>query len=165
MRILVFSDSHCALSFMRYCMDKVKPDAVIHLGDHYEDARAIAEENMSVIFHQVPGNCDHARVNATVPQVLCYSVGGVRFFMTHGHKHHVKLGLGALLADARRSNAQAVLYGHTHRPDCHCQEDGLWVINPGTCGGYGGTAAIIETQENKIKACRIVRQAELEEMI
>ena len=37
MTILVFSDSHSSLSFMRRCVDSVKPDALIHLGDYYED--------------------------------------------------------------------------------------------------------------------------------
>ena len=44
MKILVFSDSHAARSFMRLCMERIKPDAFIHLGDYYEDGEAIAEE-------------------------------------------------------------------------------------------------------------------------
>lgn len=43
MKILVFSDSHAARSFMRLCMERIKPDAFIHLGDYYEDGEAIAE--------------------------------------------------------------------------------------------------------------------------
>ena len=44
MKILVLSDSHSTLSFMRRCIDAVKPDAMIHLGDHFDDGRAMAEE-------------------------------------------------------------------------------------------------------------------------
>ena len=44
MKILVLSDSHSAISFMRQCMDSVRPDAVIHLGDHYDDGEVLAEE-------------------------------------------------------------------------------------------------------------------------
>ena len=85
--------------------------------------------------------------------------------MTHGHNHHVKSGIGALLADARRNHAQAALYGHTHQADCHQEEDGLWVLNPGTCGYNGGSAGLLETDGEKITACRIVTQADLEEIL
>ena len=165
MRILVLSDSHSALSFMRLCIAQVRPDAVVHLGDHYDDAEALAEENRHLIFHQVPGNCDRGRCCLNMPQILDYPVCGVRLYMTHGHLHHVKSGIGALLADARRSNAQAVLYGHTHRADCHREEDGLWVLNPGSCGSFGGTAGIIETDGQEITNCYLIGQQELEEMV
>jgi len=165
MRILVLSDSHSALSFMRQCIIHTKPDAVIHLGDHYDDGRALAEENKHLIFHQVPGNCDRYRSPLFARDVLCYEVGGVRLFMTHGHKHYVKSGIGALLSDARRNGAQAALYGHTHIADCHREPDGLWVLNPGTCGSFGGSAGLIETDGNQITACRLVRQENWEEMV
>ena len=162
MRIAVFSDSHSALSFMRRCMVALKPEAVIHLGDHYDDAEALAQEHRDIPFHIVPGNCDKYRCPLNAPEVLCYDVGGVRMFMTHGHRHGVKSGIGALLADARRSGAKAVLYGHTHQADCH-QEDGLWVLNPGSCGFYGGSTIMVETDGEKITACRLLAQADLEE--
>ncbi len=162
MTILVLSDSHSALSFMRRCIDKVKPQAVIHLGDHYDDAEALRQDYSQLSFHAVPGNCDRYRCPLGAPEVLCYPVGGVKLYMTHGHNHKVKFGIGALLADARRQNAQAALYGHTHQADCHREEDGLWVLNPGTCGHYGGSAAVIETDGKSITACRLITQADLE---
>ena len=165
MRILVLSDSHAGLSFMRMCIARVKPDAVVHLGDHYDDGETLAEENPHLRFHQVPGNCDRYRCRLNTPMILDYPVCGVRLYMTHGHLHRVKSGIGALLADARRSNAQAVLYGHTHRADCHQEQDGLWVLNPGSCGSFGGTAGIIETDGQKIIACHLIGQADLEEMV
>ena len=61
MKILVLSDSHSALRFMRSCVDAVKPDAIIHLGDHYDDAQALAEEYPHIPIHAVPGNCDRFR--------------------------------------------------------------------------------------------------------
>ena len=54
MKILVLSDSHSAMRFMYACMGAVKPDAVIHLGDHYDDGAALAEDFPSVRFYQVP---------------------------------------------------------------------------------------------------------------
>ncbi len=162
MKILVLSDSHAAHSFMRQCISSVKPDHVVHLGDHYEDGVVMAEENPHIRFHLVPGNCDRYRCDPTLPDILCYSVGGVRLYMTHGHKHGVKSDIGRLLADAHKANAAAALYGHTHQAQCFRDEGGMWVLNPGTCGTYGGSAGIIETDGEKITACRIIGQAELE---
>mgnify|MGYP003297474041 CR=1 FL=1 len=44
MRILVLSDSHSTLSFMRRTIDAVRPDSIIHLGDHFDDGMAMHEE-------------------------------------------------------------------------------------------------------------------------
>lgn len=165
MKILVLSDSHSALSFMRRCILAVRPDAVVHLGDHYDDAQALAEENPYLQFHQVPGNCDRYRCPLNTCQVLNYDIGGVRFFMTHGHNHHVKAGTGYLLEDARKSGAKVVLYGHTHRAECYREPDGLWVLNPGSCGAYSGRAGIVEIENKAVTACSLITQAELEEML
>lgn len=150
---------------MRRCVDAVKPDAMIHLGDYFDDAVEIGEEYSHIPMHQVPGNCDRYRMVAYHPEVLCYSICGVKMYMTHGHNHRVKSGLYMLLADARAAGVQAVLYGHTHCADCHREEDGLWVINPGSCGSYGGSVAIIETDNGTIIGCRILKQTDLEELV
>lgn len=164
MKILVLSDSHSSLHFMRRCVRILKPDAVVHLGDHYDDGQAIAEENPHLVVHQVAGNCDRYRCPPFARETLSYMVCGVELFMTHGHNHRVKSGIGALLSDARKCGAQAALYGHTHVADCHQEPDGLWVLNPGSCGYGGGTAGIIEIENKKIITCRIIGQAELEEL-
>ena len=91
-------------------------------------------------------------------------VCGVRLYMTHGHIHRVKQTLSLLMKDARAAQVQAVLYGHTHVADCHREEDGLWVLNPGSCGYYGGSAGLIEVESNKITSCRILQQEDLEVM-
>ena len=54
MKILVLSDSHSALQFMRQCVESVKPDAIIHLGDFFDDGVVIHEENPDIPFYQVP---------------------------------------------------------------------------------------------------------------
>lgn len=164
MKILVLSDSHAGLSFMRYCISKVKPDHVVHLGDHFDDGTAMAEEYSHIRFHQVPGNCDRYRCDPWQVDILCYEIGNVRFYMTHGHKHGVKSGLGHLLLDARKSGAQAVLFGHTHEAYCQQEADGLWVLNPGSCRGYSGSAGVVEVQQGKISSCRIVQQEDMESM-
>lgn len=164
MKVLVLSDSHSSLRFMRQCIEKLKPDAVIHLGDHYDDGQVLAEENPGLMVYQVPGNCDRYRCPFGAPEVISCSVGGVDMYMTHGHNHRVKSGIGALVSDARRAGAKIALYGHTHIPDCRQEPDGLWIFNPGACGGHGGSAGMIQIQNKTITACYFVTQADLEEM-
>ena len=163
MKILVLSDSHATLSFMRRCIDAVKPNAIIHLGDHFDDGEAMKEEYPGIPFYQVPGNCDRYRCRPNQPEILIDRVCGVDLYMTHGHKHSVKSYLGALLRDARTAKVDAVLYGHTHQADCRREADGLWVLNPGSCGYFGGSVGLIETERNQITSCRILRQEDLEE--
>lgn len=162
MKILVLSDSHAALSFMRMAVKSVKPDAVVHLGDHFDDGEVLAQENPHIPVHQVPGNCDRYRCPPTARGMLCYDVCGVRLYMTHGHLHHVKSTLLRLLSDARSMGAKAALYGHTHMADCHQEDDGLWVLNPGSCGSFGGSVGLIETENGQILSCRILRQEDLQ---
>jgi len=149
---------------MRYCITKTKPDQIVHLGDYFDDGKTISEEYPHIRFHQVPGNCDRYRCAPWQADILCYDIGGVRFYMTHGHRHSVKSGLGHLLADARASGAAAVLYGHTHCADCQQDSDGLWILNPGSCGSYGGSVGLIEISEGKISSCSIFRQEDMEEL-
>lgn len=165
MKILVLSDSHSSLSFMRRCIEMVRPDRMIHLGDYYDDAVAIAEEYPHIPMVQVPGNCDRYRCPPFVQEILIGKVDGVNMYLTHGHRHMVKQRLDMLLLDVRKSKAAAVLYGHTHIADCHQEEDGIWVLNPGSCGYYGGSAGLIETDDGKIVNCRILRQENLEEFL
>ena len=165
MRILVLSDSHAGLSFMRWCVEKTKPDAIVHLGDYFDDARVLSEEYLHIPIHVVPGNCDKYRLLRPAPEILCYEVCGVRLFMTHGHRHNVKITTGLLIADGVRNNAEAVLYGHTHIADCRQLPDGMWVLNPGSCGSFGGSAGIIETQQGKIETCYLINAMNLEETV
>ncbi len=163
MKILVLSDSHAGYSFMRWCIACVKPNAVIHLGDYYQDAETMEEENPGIPFYKVPGNCDLHRGFIPDPEMRVTKICGVRLYMTHGHRHNVKTGLYGLLEDAKAASVQAVLYGHTHQADCR-KEGEMWVLNPGSCGVYGGSAGLIEVQDGKIHTCRILRSGDLEQL-
>ena len=161
MTILVLSDSHSSLRFMRRCVQAVRPDAIIHLGDYFDDGAVLGEEFPGTSLYQVPGNCDRYRCHPSQPEILIQRVCGVNLYMTHGHKHSVKSYLGALLRDARASKVDAVLYGHTHLADCHREEDGLWVLNPGSCGYFGGSAGLILADNGKIWKCCILQEEDL----
>lgn len=162
MKVLVLSDSHGMRSFARFAIDAVKPNAIVHLGDHYDDGTVIHEENPMIPFWQVPGNCDRHRCYPPQPEILCFEIGGVRFYMTHGHLHAVKMTTGRLLRAASEAKAEAVLYGHTHQPDCR-REEGMWILNPGTCGSWGGSVGLICIENGQIVSCSILSQKDLEE--
>lgn len=162
MKILVLSDSHSALRFMRQCIDCIKPDAVVHLGDYFNDGQAMKEEYPGVNFYLVPGNCDKYRNVLWTPETLVEQICGVRLFLTHGHRHGVKNGLGALLRDAENMQVQGVLFGHTHVPLCYRTPEGMWVMNPGSCGYDGGSAGVITVESGNISDCRLLRQSDLE---
>lgn len=164
MKILVFSDSHASLRFMRLCMEKVRPQVMIHLGDYYDDGQTMAEEFPAVTVYQVPGNCDKYRAPIGAPEILVQTVGGVKLYLTHGHRHHVKMTRFSLLADARKAGAAAVLYGHTHESDCHREFDGLWVLNPGSCGYGGGKAGIMEVDNGVIQRICLIDETDLAQM-
>lgn len=165
MKILVLSDSHSSLRFMRECIAKIKPDCVMHLGDYYDDGTTIAAENPQLSFYRVPGNCDMFRCPPGEPEILVTNVDGIAFYMTHGHKHSVKSGIERLLAAARASEAQVVLFGHTHSALCRREPDGLLIMNPGASGFGGGSAGVLEIEQGKITACRIIGQADLESCV
>ena len=162
MKILVFSDSHSVCGFMASCMETVKPDAVIHLGDMVRDGEKLAQAYPETRFYQVAGNCDRGRVLPDFPEILVEKLGGARIYMTHGHLQGVKLFLDKLILDGQRCGADVILYGHTHEPDCRRLPEGQWIMNPGSAG-YGGTAGIILAEAGKVE-CRIIRQRDMEEM-
>ncbi len=128
MRIGVLSDSHGftgRLSTILMVMEAGGPiDALIHLGDGYDDLRALEAPLPPV--YQVAGNCDFFRKDTLDTVVL----SGARILLTHGHRQHVKEGLWDLKDLALRENVHAVLFGHTHYPCCRW-ENGLLLLNPG----------------------------------
>ena len=124
MKILVLSDSHSALSFMRSCIETVKPDRIIHLGDYYDDACAMAEEYPDIPLTQVPGNCDRYRCPPFVQEVISERIDGVYFYLTHGH-HANPDRLPPL------SQGSVFLYGHTH-VKLDAVKNGIRCLNPGS---------------------------------
>lgn len=156
------SDSHSALSFMRLCVESLKPDAIIHLGDYVHDGDALREEYPDIPFYQVAGNCDRNRVPQDFPEVRLEHFLGLPIYFTHGHLHGVKLYNSKLVAEAQKCGARVVLYGHTHCAECYQTESGMWVMNPGSCGYYGGSVGLIQIDTERVVSCRIIYQADLE---
>lgn len=163
MKILVFSDSHGVMHFMRQAVESIQPDALIHLGDMVHDGEELSRDFPHVPIYQVAGNCDSNRVPPDYPEVMLPDFSGVRVFMTHGHRHGVKTFLGKLLSDGKQCGAGVILYGHTHIPYCAQEADGTWVMNPGPAG-FGASAGIVEIKSGGEVYCRNIRYSDLEVM-
>lgn len=140
MKILLLSDSHRNVRNMLAAVERETPDLVFHLGDLVRDAEALSEQCRSLTVLRVEGNCDAWSAPPGTPGTLIKTVGGVTFLLTHGHLYHAKSGPSALLREGRKQGVNAVLYGHTHVPLARREEDGLWLVNPGTIGGVGNRA-------------------------
>ena len=139
MKLVIFSDSHRSLRGMRDAVESEQPDYVLHLGDLEEDARLLAQEYPTLAVAAVPGNCDFNFVSPAVKQL---TYGGVSVLMAHGHNWNVKQGYAAAIQAARSCKANILLFGHTHIPCCTQEEDGLWVVNPGSIRDNGSYAVI-----------------------
>lgn len=150
MKFLVFSDSHGDTTYIRLAMQKERPDAAVHLGDHASDADMIDREYPILPLCRVKGNCDY--FEQRYPDKWVFTWEGVTILATHGHKQSVKSGLLQLKYTALEAGAQLALFGHTHAPYC-AQLDGLWLMNPGACGGRTPTYGIVELSEGRISCC------------
>lgn len=128
---------------MEQAVLRESPDHILHLGDHFRDANAIRQK-FSVPLTAVPGNCD--RQNSA--PILTPKLLGHRIYMTHGHLHGVKMHYQRILYAALEAEAELLLFGHTHQPECFF-ERGLWVMNPGACG-ISGTYGVVELTPDQI---------------
>ena len=152
MKLLILSDSHRELEYMREAVRRERPDAVIHLGDHFTDADALAQEFAGLPVLSVRGNCDYFSQQRA--DELLRTFEGVKIFGTHGHRYGVKQGLLRAELAARQRGADVLLFGHTHCPYCECY-DGLGLLNPGACGGRAPSYGLVEI-ENGTAKCRVI---------
>ena len=146
MKAVVFSDSHGDTAAMREAVERGAPDQILHLGDLAGDA-----ERLGIRFPQIPleyvcGNCDGF---TETPDQRILRVEGKRILMMHGHRYNVKLTYASAAYAAREAEADILLFGHTHIPYCE-QVDGLWMLNPGSCGGRGATYGVISLENGEV---------------
>jgi len=134
------SDSHGGKSAMLKAVANESPDIILHLGDHDRDCAAIEWDYPEIPLRSVRGNCDRS---SSGPDADEFTLGGKRFFMTHGHLYSVKTGLRSILSSASAKGADMLLFGHTHVP-YHSATEELFVVNPGSIGMGGKTYAVLE---------------------
>ena len=150
MKILILSDSHGDTAALRQAITRENPDRVFHLGDMNRDAQHVAAAFPDLPLDAVLGNCD-AYSGAEGPEELLTSAGGAKFFLTHGHRYHVKMGTALLVRNGQSAGADVICFGHTHRAVCR-KQNGVWLVNPGTAGGAGAPAtyAVAEAKDGEV---------------
>lgn len=128
MRILVLSDSHrYAFAVSMAIKEQYGADIVVYLGDGEDDFDAYRNEIKTNRIYSVAGNNDYY---SALPTSQIIEANGVRIYITHGHKEHVKYGNEILLQKAKMYNCSLVLYGHTHRAKYE-YVDGIHLFCPG----------------------------------
>lgn len=141
MRILVVSDTHGDLFSLQKAV-RAQPSAeiIVHCGDGDEQVQYLKNNFKDKMIVGVRGNCDWCSM---LPSKEILSVCGKKIFITHGHLYNAKLGLYTIMCAAREEKADILLFGHTHQAMTY-YEDGLHMLNPGSCHGYGASYGFID---------------------
>ena len=146
MKIIVVSDTHGASDSLRRVMELNRDaDVVVHCGDSRGELEDIKLDFPDKMYYDVRGNCDFG---SNLPLYLTFTLDGLKFMVTHGHAYNVKFGFEALARAAAEEGADIVFYGHTHVADDRVM-DGVRLVNPGACGGWGASFAVVETRNGQ----------------
>ena len=153
MKLLIISDSHGRSGKVKKMIDAHKDvNGIIFLGDGEKDMElAMAVKTLfwgdepAPFVYQVRGNCDRDSMEEAT---LVKEIGGIRFYITHGHEQGVKYNLEKLVNYAKEENCTVALFGHTHGERL-LEIDGVKLFNPGCAanGSYG----IIQIEDGNIK--------------
>lgn len=145
-KIVVFSDSHGYVGNMLEAVDREKPNYCIHLGDGEKDLEILETLYPNLPIMNVRGNCDGW---SSTPSEAVFTVGGKRIFCVHGNEHRVKRYelSPELEAEARKAEADIVMFGHTHK-SLYDGVAGMEVINPGTIKNDPAASYAIITVDN-----------------
>ncbi|ESS11243.1 MAG: phosphoesterase, MJ0936 family [uncultured archaeon A07HR60] len=102
-------------------------EVVVHAGDFCEPAVLTAFEQASKSFLGVYGNNDGDVIRSRLPESRVVEYGNTRLAVCHTRRG----GRQELSLFGRQENADAVVYGHSHRPGI--DEDGpIPLVNPGS---------------------------------
>jgi putative phosphoesterase len=158
MKIIVFSDSHRDVDTMIIATNYEKPDMIIHLGDYVGDAIKLREAFPDIPIKMVKGNGD---ITTHYKNEEILVINGKKILLTHGHRHSVKMGVSRLVTYGLYSEADIILFGHTHFPYLQQYND-AWVMNPGrsvNIPGINGKTSygLVTFKEDDFK-CEIVDQ-------
>ncbi len=154
MRILVLSDTHGdARSLMRALQQQPNAEMIIHCGDGRAEVEDLQKVIKDIPIVPVRGNCDWGKA---LPPTQVIEVAGKRIFITHGHLYQAKFSIYNLVCAAREEKADIVCFGHTHQAMTE-YDDGLYILNPGSCHGYGATYAYIDITDKGDIVTNIVR--------
>jgi len=102
-------------------------DVVAHAGDFTREPVLEAFGRVAGTFRGVHGNNDDPAVRERLPAARTVEYGGVRFALTHTRRG----GETGLSAFGRERDADAVLFGHSHRPTV-VTDAAVPLVNPGS---------------------------------
>lgn len=121
-------------------------DLVIHAGDFMRAAVLDAFEAEARTVRGVYGNNDDSEIRERLPEARTVDYEGFRFAVTH----RVSGGPTELTLFGRERDADAVIYGHSHKPEVDMDGE-LPIINPGSHAqprGYRKAHAELEPSED-----------------
>ncbi|GIO27744.1 metallophosphoesterase [Ornithinibacillus bavariensis] len=123
-KVVIMSDSHGLTNEIVTIKEREKADYMIHCGDSELSEEALELENVIT----VAGNCDFY---GRFPNEQKIEIGGLLFFVVHGHLHQVKSSLMSLSYRAEEESADVVCFGHSHIAGAEKVGDKLF-LNPGS---------------------------------
>lgn len=148
-RILIFSDTHNDINpCIRLLMNMKDVDAIIHAGDCVRDAEDLHYAFPDIPMHYVRGNNDFL---SGAPDKLTVTIGGKKILIVHGHMERVKydLSLSTLTEKGEQTNADLVVFGHTHMPRTEYRGK-MIILNPGSVR-FTRTYAVAEIEDDVLK--------------
>lgn len=148
MRILVVSDTHGDFNTLRKVVTAhQEADVIVHCGDGSRDVDRLRDIFPEKNIINVRGNCDLGANDVSLIEI--FMVQGKKIMVTHGHLFDVKYGLNRIIYEAKDTNVDVVLFGHTHNAVAD-YEDGLFILNPGSCCGYNATFGYVDITKSGV---------------
>lgn len=119
-------------------------DLIIHAGD-IGDPAVLDQLSTIAPVAAVRGNMDFGKWTERLPETKVVEIGTIVLYVLHIANR--------LDVDPAKSGYNAVISGHTHRPEVY-QENGVYYINPGSASfpktGQPGSAALIRIKKDRL---------------
>ena len=135
MKVLVLSDSHGAVHFLRRILDtETECETVFFLGDGLSDIEKVKPHYPEKKFICVKGNNDfYFQENREAYKYI----DGVTIMACHGDAFGVRSTLRELINKTASVRGNLALYGHTHQRNLYSDAStGIFAVNPGAvCDG------------------------------
>ncbi len=161
MKVAIFSDTHDNMALFKKGIDFCKEKGIktiIHAGDIVAPflIRCFGEDYSQFNFTAVFGNNDGEQVflKKTFGTIFFpphfFEIDGKKIALTHVPEH----------LDFEKTDADIIIYGHTHEIDVR-KENGKLIINPGECCGYltgKATFAIFNTNNLEVQIINLTEK-------
>lgn len=157
-KIGILSDTHSCWDdrFAKYFMDC---DEIWHAGDIGDEAVIDRLEQVAPV-RAVYGNCDGGMLRRRFKEVECFTVEGVKVWMTHIGGYPGKYAPG-VKARLQLTHPNIFISGHSHiLKVINDPQLGILHINPGAAGHQGWqtvrTLVILTLDAGDIKDCEVI---------